>query len=414
MAVDLLELIKEFYTYHGFHCKCLYNIAEEVEELDLGFRKRMTAAFDYTRVGAALLQNLPEETAFLLEDELGMFYTFFRFKPELAEELHCRIFAIGPFLYAAVDSMHFHSLMDEKGISRDCQEDFLEFFNSLPVITTKDHWCHTLSFYFSKLCGKQISVQEVKRDSIEWKDYAPPFTDYSSPAQPNVALNTIADRYEAEQKLMNAVAAGNLELAEKLGYEFLSFRITPRNPSPLRDKKNLMITFNTLMRKAAQVGGVHPLHIDHLSRQFAIQIESSLSLKQLDGIHSTMIHKYCLMVQNYSRRRYCATVQACLDIIDFYYNSELSLSYLAQTCSVSENHLSAIFKKETGMTVTDCINETRIRQSIILLNATQLSISEIASRCGFSDANYFARMFKKRQGKTPREYRNYIRGTLEK
>ena len=75
------------------------------------------------------------------------------------------------------------------------------------------------------------------------------------------------------------------------------------------------------------------------------------------------------------------------------------------SCSVSSSYLSALFKKETSMTVTDYIHYTRIRQALFLLNVSGLSVGEIASRCGFSDANYFTRTFKKLQGKTPKSYR---------
>lgn len=77
-------------------------------------------------------------------------------------------------------------------------------------------------------------------------------------------------------------------------------------------------------------------------------------------------------------------------------------------CSVTGSYLSTLFKKETGVTITDYINTTRIRQSLILLNSTNLSISEIAARCGFVDANYYSRIFKKFQGKTPKHYRESV------
>ena len=78
-------------------------------------------------------------------------------------------------------------------------------------------------------------------------------------------------------------------------------------------------------------------------------------------------------------------------------------------CSVSESYLSSLFKKETGTTITDYINSTRIRQALILLNTSSLPIGEVASRCGFLDSNYFSRIFKKQLGLSPREYRDSIR-----
>lgn len=183
----------------------------------------------------------------------------------------------------------------------------------------------------------------------------------------------------------------------------------PRVPDPVRDQKNLMFTLNTLLRKAVEQARVHPFHIDNLSRQLAIQIESSCTTGQLDALPNVMIRKYCLLVNNYSRLSCSELVRACMDYIDFHYSSELSLASLADMNFVSPAYLSSQFKKETGTTITDYINDTRIRQALVLLNASDFSIGEIAVQCGFGDANYFTRTFKKLLGKTPTVYRKGIR-----
>ncbi len=60
------------------------------------------------------------------------------------------------------------------------------------------------------------------------------------------------------------------------------------------------------------------------------------------------------------------------------------------------------------MTVTDYINLTRVRRSLKLLSGSSLSMPEIAERCGFSDANYYTRTFRKIHGSTPTEYRKSL------
>lgn len=213
--------------------------------------------------------------------------------------------------------------------------------------------------------------------------------------------------------MLAAVAAGNFKRATDAHFHFRQYRLLPRVPDPVRNQKNLMITFNTLLRKTVQASQVHPLHIDNLSQQFAIQIESLLTLDQLRSLSVTMLRKYCLLVNNYSRQSYSQLVRSCMDYIDFHYNEALSLTILAQKNAVSASYLSGLFKKENGMTLTDYINTTRIRQALILLNTTSLSVGTIAARCGFPDSNYFTRTFKKYQGKTPKAYREFIWGYSE-
>ena len=386
---ELLTLMSELYEHWGVHVLLITDPDAQCEEIDLGFRKRMHA-----------------DTFYLYEDELLMNYSFFRLPDEWADS---PILCIGPVLFQAMGTAEISARMTKLKINPLYQQDFVEFYNRIPICPSREMWIHTMMFFLQKLSKNPVTFREISSSEASWGFITPEGADYSLPSQPDVALTAIEDRYRAESDLMEAVAAGNTSEAMKRCRHFLSYRLSPRVASPLRDRKNILFTFNTLLRKAVQLGGVHPLHIDNLSRTFAIQIESAMTVEQLDQINSAMVRKYCILVQNYSRRAYSQLVQTCMNNIDFYYNTELSLSWLAGQCSVSESHLSTVFRKETNMTVTDYINKTRIRQALILLNTTSLPVGEIASRCGFFDANYFSRVFRKLQGQSPKQYRSKIR-----
>lgn len=409
---ELFELLLEMSAHSGFHTLRLgANVTPppDLEGFDLGFRKRMLAGFDYEGVRQKLENELLPDIIYLLEDELGIFYSFFRFSPELEEELGCQILCIGPLLLNPLEPEEFQALMDEKQVDPEHRQDFREFFNQIPLIFSYESWNRMLSFYLERITGRTLRFEYIRAAEGRWADFAWFDSHYSIPPQPDVALTALESRYSLEDALMKAVAEGDTNEAMKLCHDFLQYRIVPRIPSLIRDKQNLLITFNTLLRKAAQAGGVHPLHIDHLSRALNIEINSLVNLDQLDRMNGIMVRKYCLLVKNYSRSACSSPVRVCLNQIDFYYHRELSLSSLAKLCSVSENHLSTILKKETGMTITDYINQTRIRQALILLHTTGLSIGEIATRCGYFDANYFTRMFKKQLGQSPRQYRDQMR-----
>lgn len=407
---ELFELMMELYRHCGYSATALYDVEEDIQLLDLRPRLNNAPPENLQRFARYLIRDLKPQTCCLMEDELGVCYTMVRFPEPLAQECHCRILSLGPLLVRPVESADFQRTMQKHDVSPGFQADFLEFLNQIPLIYSRDLWNHYLAFYLTRLFESPPHFLHVDSEKNLWAFLSPDSSDYSVPHQPELSLKAIEERYRLESLLLHAVSAGQTEEAARLHYQFMQHRLAPRGSSVIRDRKNILITFNTLLRKAAERGGVHPLHIDNLSRQLAIQIESALSLDYLDSLSPTMVRKYCLLVKNYSRRPYSSMVQTCMDHIDFYYNSELSLSSLARMCSVSESHLCAAFKKETGSTITDYINGTRIRQALTLLNISSLSIGEIAGRCGFSDANYFSRIFKKNQGMTPREYRDRVHG----
>lgn len=86
-------------------------------------------------------------------------------------------------------------------------------------------------------------------------------------------------------------------------------------------------------------------------------------------------------------------------------SGELSLKSMARLGNVSPSYFSSLFKKETGLTLTDYVNGKRIEHARLLLATTQLQVQTIAQQCGIFDLHYFCRLFKKETGLTPTRYR---------
>jgi two-component system response regulator YesN len=63
------------------------------------------------------------------------------------------------------------------------------------------------------------------------------------------------------------------------------------------------------------------------------------------------------------------------------------------------------------VTLTDYINKTRLENSKMLLKSSDLPISVVALNVGYTDPNYFVKLFKKQYGVTPSEYRQIKKGT---
>lgn len=84
----------------------------------------------------------------------------------------------------------------------------------------------------------------------------------------------------------------------------------------------------------------------------------------------------------------------------------LEVGEIARSLRITPNHLLKLFRRETGMPTQDYLILRRLRHAENLLLSTRLSIGEIAEQSGFLDANYFARLFRRRHGCTPREFRS--------
>ncbi len=86
-------------------------------------------------------------------------------------------------------------------------------------------------------------------------------------------------------------------------------------------------------------------------------------------------------------------------------NERYSLSEIAREYSISASSLSHQFKKITGSSVMEYLLFCRIAAAKNLLTKTNLSISEIVEKCGFSDNSNFSRTFKKLNGISPLQFR---------
>ncbi len=87
-----------------------------------------------------------------------------------------------------------------------------------------------------------------------------------------------------------------------------------------------------------------------------------------------------------------------------YTNSDVSVGKLAEALSVSEGHISRMFKTETDMGINNYLTRYRIRRAMDYLKDVQVKVYEVAEKVGYQDIAYFSNTFKKLVGRTPSEY----------
>lgn len=92
--------------------------------------------------------------------------------------------------------------------------------------------------------------------------------------------------------------------------------------------------------------------------------------------------------------------------LQFHYADQLTTKWLADRAKMSYTTLHALFKKKTGVSPMEYVIQMRIHRAGQLLRTTPLSIKEIAVRVGIDNPRYFSRLFGKRCGLSPSQYRN--------
>ena len=400
---ELLDFVRNFFEEMRIHTRLIDAPYHWDDDLDLNLRH--TLLKDSNDIWSTFFQ--PEEQfhekhlVYFIRD---LFWCHYLCVP-VPNAGHSQILFIGPFATEDATLGLVRSLTENLQIP-DIHFPFLsQYYTSLPVLRDKSCMRSILACLCSRLYDAPYRIL-----TQEWK--GPPILQYDthdSLGQNREIAETIELRYQGEQNLMDAISRGDYTAAKEYLNQTGSYGLEQRLADTIRDKKNYLIIFNTLCRKAAQYGGVHPVYLDELSSRFAIQLETLHNVSKLDAMQGEMVYKYSLLVQNHSTRSYSPVIQKAVDFICLNLKDDLSLSTLADQLSIHKSYLSSLFKRETGTTLTDFVTDRRISHAIYLLNTTNEQVQEIASSCGIPDLSYFTKIFRRKKGMTPTQYREMIK-----
>lgn len=106
---------------------------------------------------------------------------------------------------------------------------------------------------------------------------------------------------------------------------------------------------------------------------------------------------------------YSLYVQQAIEYIRRNYSKNISVSEIAQAVKISEGHLRRLFKQELDMKVVDYLTEYRLECAKLLMKNGENSLSDIWKRTGFTSAQYFSYVFKRKEGMLPKDYAKKIR-----
>lgn len=100
-----------------------------------------------------------------------------------------------------------------------------------------------------------------------------------------------------------------------------------------------------------------------------------------------------------------ATVTKIRQYIRSRLSEEITRDELAAYVYLNPAYLSRLFKKETGLSISDVIIQERLQKAKQLLEETELKITDIAEQVGYTSLGSFSNLFKRVVGTTPQQYR---------
>lgn len=371
--------------------------------LDRGFRKMIGFHEPVERRLLDVIQSAKEKTIYRVTDSFFCSYSFFRYGGQEKES----VVVIGPYLSVELTYDQLLEQSEISGLPPARFEHLEKFYGSLPVLTA-DNPVFAMLDTFAERIWDSFTVVDVNYEQFHEATLLANLDDVSEAEENAWNMSAIENRYSHENELIQAVATGQVNKAELLMSGFSKLSFERRLADPVRNLKNYCIVMNTLLRKAAESGGVHPLYLDRISSGYAKEIETLTSTEAVETLMDKMLHGYCRLVRKHATKNYSPPVQKSILYISTNLGSDLSLNTLSNELNINASYLSTLFKKETGKTITDFANQKRVQRAANLLKSTKLQVQTISQHCGISDVNYFSKIFKKYTGKTPKEYRKEV------
>ena len=94
-----------------------------------------------------------------------------------------------------------------------------------------------------------------------------------------------------------------------------------------------------------------------------------------------------------------------ISMLENRYREHWTIRRMARIAAMAPSTLLPVFKKVTGFSPVQYLLFVRLDKAAELLRGDENPISEVAAACGFTDSNYFSRQFRRRFGRSPRDYR---------
>lgn len=395
-------------TLFPFFCKLIENYHVNTKLLplkeppayayDTGLREVVFGKADYSALIQEGFSHVLPKTVCHVADELLCRYVIF-LHPGGDEE---SVMLIGPYRTGEYDPKLIYTCAQKWALPATAIPTLERAYQNIPLVANEGDLLAIIHSYVESfwedfaVARVDLFPNMVPRDSQ---------TIVETPQENLAAMRQLEERYDLENQLLEAVSHGQTHKAQLHLQKLGRIALHRRHQEAAEDLRNYGILLNTLLRKAAEQGAVHPYHIDQLSSEFAQRIALVTSRAASEKLIQEMIQRYCRLVKKHATKGYSPLVRRATAYIDSNLSSDLSLSTIAQLLSINPRYLSTQFHQYTGQTLTDYVSQQRVEHAKFLLRTTTLQVQTVSEYCGISDVNYFIKVFKRYTDQTPTAYR---------
>ncbi|MDR0447440.1 MAG: PocR ligand-binding domain-containing protein [Treponema sp.] len=222
--------------------------------------------------------------------------------------------------------------------------------------------------------------------------------------------SALAYPVDKEKELIAFVQSGKKQQAAALLNDILSeiFSMAEGSMDTMRVKLFELLAF---LSRAAVDAGAPLKEVNAITKEAFEICEDHTGFEQLCFLTTKAMEGFIDTVyRNRDQKLTSFHLTNAIEYIQEHYMEDLPLGAVASSVYVSEYYLSHLFRKEMNQTFSDYTAKVRIGKAREFLREDpSVRIQEVADRTGFNDPNYFAKIFKKYTGVSPREYQGFFK-----
>lgn len=388
---DMLDITLDLPLFY------MENIKNNLEEIEKYLPSLLTINKDYFNSFIDFIITTKEQNIYSITDSI-----FANYIVVCLDEINKSYILLGPYLLIEdykdplSEYSQYNLTLDEINALKSCHKD-------LPILN-KHKISNIVKIILKNIYPKKCKFKIVEKDTLfnlkhkEGKTHRELISFLESDY-----LEKISD---TEYKLFFAIRQGDNIFASRCFDKLLpQTNISSNDFINIRDYKNKLIYYNTLLKKACELEGISSVYLQNLFNTNLDKIELSNDFNELYNLIFNMIVDYCDAINNHKLKYYSPLVKKAINHINSNLNSDLSVKDLANLFYVSPTYLARLFKKEVNSSIVEYINTQKIKRATFLLKDSNLPIHQISQIVGISDFNYFSRLFKKHMRQTPSQYR---------
>lgn len=212
--------------------------------------------------------------------------------------------------------------------------------------------------------------------------------------------------YEREMAFFQSIQMGDMETMHDLFQPLDSQKLGILSNNLLRNLKYHFIITVALLTRYCIEGGMEMEEAFNLSDIYIRSVDHCQQEREVTLLHQEVVNDFTQRMQMIHRKSlYPKPILIVLDYIYDNLHTKIALTDLAEQVHLSPSHLSKLFHKEMGITISNYICKKRIEAAENMLRFSDYSCTEISNYLCFSSESYFIKVFKQETGDTPKRYR---------